>query len=66
MSDFKAATNAATQIKERMRQADALAQPGTQAHWQIVSAALMTQWPRIQFCLDVLEKEKSADSGRGP
>lgn len=48
-----------------MRQAEGLAQPGTQAHWQIVSAALMTQWPRIQFCLDVLEKEKTAATVNG-
>lgn len=57
MSDLVTAGNTAASIKERMRAAESLAQPGTQAHWQIVSASLMSLWPRIQFCLDVLEKE---------
>lgn len=57
MSDLVSAANAAKAIRERIREAERLAQPGTQAHWQIVSAALMALWPRIQFCLDTLEKQ---------
>jgi hypothetical protein len=60
MSDLATAANTAKLVSERIAQASKLAQPGTFAHGQMMSAALMMEWPRIQFCLEVLERQKTA------
>lgn len=57
MSELMTAAKVSKEVREHIKQAEQLAQPGTHEHSMFLGAALLSKWSRIQFCLEVLERE---------